>query len=624
MSGPERSCETAGEGGSAHHRRSAWTSRGPESPGNVPPRSTLSALSYDLSHLALSNPGGSALSETPSRIPILLHTPPTGRSLASDSRSHPYRREGLESDSILFHLEHEHRQRRRDSGQPSLSDSERKSDANIQHTRTTQSVANPVHSTLSKTAKNQDVLYARSRLEIDSVSGAEERNQHDRRDKATSKTSLGRGGVITPPIRYRPTDRCVRNLLDPPQFSSPVLSKHSSVEIVSDGGDQRQLHQETDSVSDYTPQDIVSYDEDENRSLDVSIASLRPQSPDRNKLVNELMRTRVKAYNSEGYECWFIPKKELRRVLNRDAVRRELKKKLGPGHSSREISTYADRVCEGVQREEYRHGKTTVKIRTFRKVFALLLLVESERSIKACLDDEHGFSDQDLPLRMQRQENNLPQLFRRKEKHHSPIKCFEDWPFVRLESVYNYQWQLLAPFFSPDDDGIVKHYLLQDEHILPYVLPKSHEKQAVNKSGGYGEVLMVRIHPDHHEFRNQLMCKRGFAVKKQINDEHRDLFKREANILRKFTGSYSHPHVVSLLATYEQFKKIHLLFYRAQGNLLEFWNDIFPHPDFTYENVLWLAMQCMGIADGLLRLHQILSDSSQGSQIALKPGESTV
>jgi hypothetical protein len=132
----------------------------------------------------------------------------------------------------------------------------------------------------------------------------------------------------------------------------------------------------------------------------------------------------------------------------------------------------------------------------------------------------------------------------------------------------------------------------------------------------------VHIHPDHHEFRDQLLCERGFAVKKQIHDEHRNMFKREAEILRKFSGARSHPHVVELLATYEQFKKLHLVFYRAQGNLIEYWNEIVPHPDFTYGNVLWFATQCTGIANGLLRLHKLLSISGRNNQTVEKLGES--
>jgi hypothetical protein len=83
--------------------------------------------------------------------------------------------------------------------------------------------------------------------------------------------------------------------------------------------------------------------------------------------------------------------------------------------------------------------------------------------------------------------------------------------------------------------------------------------------------------------------------------------------LKRFSGQRSHPHIVSLLATYEQFKKFHLIFYRAEGDLMTFWKELKGRPDTNKQNVLWMVKQCRGLADGLLKLHRLLTlPKSQG------------
>ena len=74
---------------------------------------------------------------------------------------------------------------------------------------------------------------------------------------------------------------------------------------------------------------------------------------------------------------------------------------------------------------------------------------------------------------------------------------------------------------------------------------------------------MVRIHQDHHGFPDKKLCDRGFAIKQQLYASDRDAFEREIAILKLFRAERSHKHIVSLLATYEQFRKFHLIFYRA-------------------------------------------------------------
>lgn len=78
---------------------------------------------------------------------------------------------------------------------------------------------------------------------------------------------------------------------------------------------------------------------------------------------------------------------------------------------------------------------------------------------------------------------------------------------------------------------------------------------------------------------------------------------RETEALAEFSG-HAHKHIVSLLATYEQSGKFNLIFPLAECNLQDFWKN-YPRPSLVdREEILWIAEQCSGIADGLLRIHR--------------------
>jgi serine/threonine protein kinase len=78
----------------------------------------------------------------------------------------------------------------------------------------------------------------------------------------------------------------------------------------------------------------------------------------------------------------------------------------------------------------------------------------------------------------------------------------------------------------------------------------------------------------------------------------------------KFSGD-AHPHLVSLLATYEQFKRFYLIFYWAEADLLDYWSKKNPTPSMDYDNMLWIAEQCSGITDGLSKIHRYESTDSK-------------
>ena len=570
----------------------------------------------ELSHLAISEPGGPSLTGPTSRIPTLKSTS-SGWADGAEPRSQKAKQIDLRPVEALTHQRH--RKSRHDSTQLSLADEESSTFPEALQPRT----CKPVAKQYSTTETRDSLSSSGSESPLDTLHGTHPRTETKKDQDAPEKST-----VATQPDKsrsflsteVRAPERRVRSLLDPHYISTPTLSAQPSVEIISDGGEDRHLRQETQSYSEAESQCGESPIEDEDPSLMESVASMSPKSLD-HSLMKQLLKARIYTHDSDGQKPCFIPKKELRRVIKSHNVRRELKEKLlQQGYNEKLIDSYIRKICQEIHAKE--SGDTGKILRSYRKVFALLVLVEMSSSIVYCLGEDFGLSDQDLPLTLQRNEDNLPELFRRRDSANRPIACFRNWSPVKLENLYDYQWWLLAPFLSPDTNGTVKHYVLQDEHIMPYISPDPNSDQSFLKIGGYGEVRGVQIHPDHHEFEDKLLCERGFAVKKQKHEDYRNIFKREAEILRKFSGRRSHPHIVSLLASYEQFRKIHLIFYRAQGTLEEYWSQLMPLPGFTYANINWFALQCWGIADGLLRLHKILAEPSRRVSIAERTGMS--
>lgn len=85
-------------------------------------------------------------------------------------------------------------------------------------------------------------------------------------------------------------------------------------------------------------------------------------------------------------------------------------------------------------------------------------------------------------------------------------------------------------------------------------------------------------------------------------------------MLKKFSGDYSHLHLVSLLATYEQSKRFYLVFHWAEADLQDYWKLRNPTPSRDHRTILWVAQQCDGIAAGLHKIHHYESSSSKDPQ----------
>ncbi|KAF4982593.1 hypothetical protein FZEAL_1825 [Fusarium zealandicum] len=322
----------------------------------------------------------------------------------------------------------------------------------------------------------------------------------------------------------------------------------------------------------------------------------------------------------KGQQRCFLPKRQLDHLINIESVTQEL---YAQGHPFDAVEQVAGEVCTE-EKVALADGKE--RIRSYRQIFAILVFIGQSSSIRFFMKD--GVSDLDLPLveSVDPEDEDWTYLYHNDSHRVNPLLCTEDckeidwetrcWSPEQKRHFCEYQWMMLAPFFYLGDYNHVNHYCLKDQHLLPFIEDSKSPAAEVHRNeetdmvlvdeseGGFSTVFMVWIHPEHHNFYDSKPDHgRGFAIKRLLKADD-DAFRREVDMLKKFGGEGTHPHVVSILATYEQFGKYHLIFHRADGDLFRYWKEIEPNPSFDYDTVIWLAKQFAGLAEGLLRFHK--------------------
>ncbi|KAF2971171.1 hypothetical protein GQX73_g2389 [Xylaria multiplex] len=98
------------------------------------------------------------------------------------------------------------------------------------------------------------------------------------------------------------------------------------------------------------------------------------------------------------------------------------------------------------------------------------------------------------------------------------------------------------------------------------------------------------------------------AIKKLRSTDY-NTFKREADILRRFSRRSDTSFIIRLLATFEYEGYYHLVFPWASGNLLEYWRDYDPYTKLSgsYSSIGGVLDQCAGIASALTQIHSVLN-----------------
>jgi serine/threonine protein kinase len=330
-------------------------------------------------------------------------------------------------------------------------------------------------------------------------------------------------------------------------------------------------------------------------------------SNDQLALQEQISRALQRTTSLDGVETEFLPYGDLSRLMNFSSVYHELVTKSVGQMNTSQLKQIAESICSDTT--VVRNG-VSLK-RTFRKIFAILVLLNMTSMIPMLLDED--VSDLDLPL----SPLGSPRITGFVRKHptkkdsYVELESFQhpQWSSVQLRNLHECQWKLLAPFLSKSDAEGVKHYTLRDQEILPFIT--SDDGKDTTRTGGFATVSMVSIHKDHHNFETQRSYASGFAVKQQLREDDRESFLNEINVLRGFSGLHEHDHISPLLATFEQAGKLHMIFYRATGDMNELWQEIARRPIFDHRNVLWMAGQCAGLAQGLLSIHQYVPNRRQ-------------
>ncbi|KAK0112050.1 hypothetical protein ONS96_001310 [Cadophora gregata f. sp. sojae] len=153
---------------------------------------------------------------------------------------------------------------------------------------------------------------------------------------------------------------------------------------------------------------------------------------------------------------------------------------------------------------------------------------------------------------------------------------------------------------------------LHPKAIFPFI-----SQDSDRKTGAFGEVFRVEIHPSHHldpilTFNNK---RSGIAVKQLKGIHSTDVatlrtlkaeWKKEVNAhidINKCNGGLPHPNIIEFVVTITRGGDRYLLFRWADGgNLHEFWQaDTNPHLSVTL--VRDVVKQLRGLADALEKLH---------------------
>lgn len=319
----------------------------------------------------------------------------------------------------------------------------------------------------------------------------------------------------------------------------------------------------------------------------------------------------------------FFAKGRLSKILTEERVRDELTRHLGGSLKATAIEKHAKTICEGAESRNHSSSRgEQSSTKSFIKILAILIIIGKTQSIVKLL--EENVNDSDLPF-IKTARPNDEKLFdlRVRRRQNLVLRCFKSWNQLNIHNFEEWQWATLpVDFVRPTEDGEVQHLKLEEQQILPFIRgswdskPQSPRKPELE--GGFASVFQVAIHPDHHNFHSfHGRPDPGFFAVKRLHSQNEEAFKREVEILNKFSGN-KHGHLISLLATYEQCDRFFLVFDWAEADLQRYWTTINPTPEFDLKTVTWMVSQCKGIANGIIKIHSHESIYTKNDAI---PGE---
>jgi serine/threonine protein kinase len=104
---------------------------------------------------------------------------------------------------------------------------------------------------------------------------------------------------------------------------------------------------------------------------------------------------------------------------------------------------------------------------------------------------------------------------------------------------------------------------------------------------------------------------------KRLRCNYPKAFKHESTVLwRLLKEPHVHPHLVTLLATFEQREQYYFILPWAESDLESYWKDFgrFKNTWNDEQMSAWLVRQCQGIVEALSRIHRY--DTTSGTTIS--------
>ncbi|KAI0976447.1 hypothetical protein F4678DRAFT_225831 [Xylaria arbuscula] len=398
-------------------------------------------------------------------------------------------------------------------------------------------------------------------------------------------------------------------------------------------GDNRHLLQEESILNESSAGPHSPCDD---RSLRVAKDSIRgggicfdeaPSSSDAESEDPYVPIAKVMSLHSRIWDCMiktptgqkFLPNGKLDELITKESVETVLREAFArdkPTWNKAKIERKTIKLAERICIKDDVFDDNGKYLQPIRQIFAILVLLETPSKILSFINA--NLSDYDLPLSFtEDEEMQISAKRRRNASNKTPLdemSYFQQWQPGLKWTFWEMQWMVIAPVLSEGDYNDVQLLPLHEKDILPFIICEGSARKDVGH-GAFGVVYKASIHPRHHNFSDKALCERGFAIK-QIDQVKRKSFDQERNILKKFKGARSHPHVVSLLSTFQQGSNLGLVFYRADGDLRGFWKSNDLRSQVERKTSTWVAKQCAGLASALLRLHnhETFSRSSEDNE----------
>ncbi|KAI1370663.1 kinase-like domain-containing protein [Hypoxylon crocopeplum] len=308
--------------------------------------------------------------------------------------------------------------------------------------------------------------------------------------------------------------------------------------------------------------------------------------------LNEHMDGKYKDFLTPHCLRTLLPAERVRRHLRRlyeDAIQADYKP------LNKNTNYYLELICP---RNQFTDDSIDAGHNTYIRLFATLVLIDKGLDVFRFIDE--GISDEKLPA-----------------TEHS-IACTREWGRHRdRDEFYIWQWKTSIPFLAYGE-----HKVFDAQVVLPFLKSSTmrsnslHSGQLgrkthitpITEAGGYGEVSYVEIHPQRHDFNKffrSLPKQEGpFALKKLFGTDPtqiEDGFKKEVRMLKKFDGKV-HPHIVTILTTFQYGNHYYLLFPWAECDLGRYFERI-RNPIRGLERVRWLSEQCFKIMEAIHLIH---------------------